>query len=317
MIVTMGDPAGIGLDITLQAYHAKKTPPFILYADPSTVAARAKKLNVALDINETRDLSNFKNALPVYPLKSRVKSDNPSSDNAESIIESITLAVQNIFDGKAKAVITNPIAKYILKEAGFKHPGHTEFLGELATSLWQKPVFPVMLLWSEMLAVIPVTIHIPLKDVPQTLTTELILKTARIAAVDYEKRFHIKPRMAFCGLNPHAGDGGVMGFEDEAIIRPALTQLLSEGYKVTGPHSADTLFHERARTNYDLAFGMYHDQVLIPIKTLAFDDGVNVTLGLPFVRTSPDHGTAFDIAGSGKANPSSFIAAVNLAERLS
>jgi 4-hydroxythreonine-4-phosphate dehydrogenase len=316
MIVTMGDPAGIGLDITLKAYVEKSTPPFILYADPSTVFERAKQLGFTINITEANNADNFNSSLPVRSLKSRVKSAKPSAENAESIIESITEGVKALYEGQAKAIITNPIAKYILKEAGFKHPGHTEFLGELAEKFWGKPVFPVMLLWSETLAVIPITIHIPLKDVPNKLTTELILNTARIAARDFETRFNIKPRMVFCGLNPHAGDGGVMGLEDEAIIRPALHILRDEGHDVSGPHSADTLFHARARINYDLAFGMYHDQVLIPIKTLAFDDGVNVTLGLPFLRTSPDHGTAFDIAGTGKANPSSFIAAVQLAARL-
>jgi 4-hydroxythreonine-4-phosphate dehydrogenase len=201
--------------------------------------------------------------------------------------------------------------------AGFQHPGHTEFLGALAEEFTGKPARPVMMLWTAGLAVVPVTVHIPLADVPKRLTRDLIVETARIAARDLAARFGIPhPRLALAGLNPHAGEDGELGGEDAAIVAPAVEQLRAEGIDASGPYPADTLFHEAARSRYDAVLAMYHDQALIPIKTLAFDKAVNVTLGLPFVRTSPDHGTAFDIAGKGKADPSSLIAALKLAARL-
>jgi 4-hydroxythreonine-4-phosphate dehydrogenase len=174
-----------------------------------------------------------------------------------------------------------------------------------------------MLIWCQELAVVPVTIHVPLAEVPRLLTSELIMETARIVAHDLARRFGIeRPRLAVCGLNPHAGERGMIGREDEDVVRPAVEQLRKGGLLVTGPHPADTLFHQEARGRYDVALGMYHDQVLTPIKTLAFERAVNVTLGLPFVRTSPDHGTAFDLAGSGRADPRSLLAALKLARRL-
>ena len=195
--------------------------------------------------------------------------------------------------------MTNPIAKATLYEAGFKYPGHTEYLGALAQG-WGAPAFPVMMIWSETLAVVPVTIHIPLAEAPKALTAELIVRTARIVDRDLSARFGVtRPRLAVAGLNPHAGEGGAMGREEITIIKPAIEALKAEGIDVVGPLPADTMFHPKARARYDVALTMYHDQGLIPVKTLAFDEGVNVTLGLPFVRTSPDHGTAFDIAGKG------------------
>jgi 4-hydroxythreonine-4-phosphate dehydrogenase len=174
-----------------------------------------------------------------------------------------------------------------------------------------------MMIWSETLAVVPVTIHIPLRDVPGALTADLIVETGRIVARDLSARFGIaSPRLALAGLNPHAGESGSLGSEDRDIVEPAIARLRAEGIDARGPYPADTMFHDRAREGYDVALAMYHDQALIPIKTLAFDDGVNVTLGLPFVRTSPDHGTAFDIAGKGVARPDSLIAALKLASRL-
>jgi 4-hydroxythreonine-4-phosphate dehydrogenase len=205
-----------------------------------------------------------------------------------------------------------------LYRSGFAEPGHTEFLARLAAEATGKPVQPVMMLWSSELAVVPVTIHLPLKDVMVALTSDLIVQTGRIAARDLRERFGVaRPRIAVAGLNPHAGEAGAMGEEDASIVAPAVARLKAEGIDVLGPLPADTMFHEKARAGYDVALCMYHDQALIPIKTLAFDHAVNVTLGLPFVRTSPDHGTAFDIAGTGKANPSSLIAALTLAARLS
>jgi len=252
------------------------------------------------------------------PLDARadVEPGRPDPAAAPAILESISRAVEYVRSGVAGAVVTNPIAKKTLYEAGFAHPGHTEYLGELAAA-WGRPAQPVMMIWSPLLAVVPVTIHISLADAARAVTREAIESTARIVARDMRERFRIEnPRIAVAGLNPHAGEGGAMGREEIEIIAPAIAALRAEGLDIFGPLPADTMFHARARERYDVALTMYHDQGLIPAKTLAFDDGVNVTLGLPFVRTSPDHGTAFDIAGHGTADPSSLVAALNLAARL-
>jgi len=225
--------------------------------------------------------------------------------------------VADVLAGRAAAVVTNPVAKNVLYGSGFAEPGHTEFLAKLAQQATGKPVRPVMMLWSPELAVVPVTIHLPLKEVPGRLTADLIVETGRIVARDLAVKFGVeRPRLAIAGLNPHAGEEGALGEEDRTVVTPAVARLAAEGIDVRGPMPADTMFNERARASYDAALCMYHDQALIPIKTLAFDHAVNVTLGLPFIRTSPDHGTAFDIAGSGRANPSSLIAALRLAARL-
>jgi 4-hydroxythreonine-4-phosphate dehydrogenase len=261
----------------------------------------------------------FREALPIVPLTVSVigAPGRPSSADAAATIESIERAVAAVAEGSATALVTNPIAKDVLYAAGFSHPGHTEFLGELALRHFGKAVHPVMMLWSPQLAVVPATIHIPLAQVPSRLTRDLLVATGRIVAMDMVQRFGIaEPHLAFCGLNPHAGEGGSIGREEIDIIVPALETLRREGVRAAGPFPGDTLFHAAARARYDVVIAMYHDQALIPIKTLAFDSAVNVTLGLPLVRTSPDHGTAFDIAGEGKANPSSLVAAVNLAARL-
>jgi 4-hydroxythreonine-4-phosphate dehydrogenase len=213
--------------------------------------------------------------------------------------------------------VTNPVAKNVLYRSGFAEPGHTEFLARLAAEATGVAAQPVMMLWSPELAVVPVTIHLPLAEVPGRLDGELIVSTGRIVDRDLRERFGIaRPRLAVAGLNPHAGEDGALGQEDIAIVKPAVDRLIAEGIAARGPIPADTMFHAEARASYDAALAMYHDQALIPIKTLAFDHAVNVTLGLPFVRTSPDHGTAFDIAGSGRADPSSLIAAIRLAARL-
>ncbi len=241
----------------------------------------------------------------------------PDPANAPAILESIERAVAYVRAGAASAVVTNPIAKKTLYDAGFAHPGHTEYLGELSRA-WGKPATPVMLIWSPLLAVVPVTIHIPLAAVPAALTRAAIETTARIVERDLRARFRIaRPRIAVAGLNPHAGEGGSIGREEIDIIAPAIEALRGEGLDIFGPLPADTMFHASARKTYDVALTMYHDQGLIPAKTLAFDEGVNVTLGLPFVRTSPDHGTAFDIAGRGIADATSLTAALKLAARLS
>jgi 4-hydroxythreonine-4-phosphate dehydrogenase len=219
--------------------------------------------------------------------------------------------------GSAAAIVTNPVAKNVLYNSGFAEPGHTEFLARLVQETSGKALRPVMMLWSPELAVVPVTIHLPLREIFKQLSVELIVETGRIVASDLRKRFDIRrPRLAIAGLNPHAGEAGMLGEEDRAIVAPAVAALVAQDVDAIGPLPADSMFHEAARRSYDAALCMYHDQALIPIKTLAFDHAVNVTLGLPFVRTSPDHGTAFDIAGAGTADPTSLIAALRLAARL-
>jgi 4-hydroxythreonine-4-phosphate dehydrogenase len=257
--------------------------------------------------------------LPVVPLYARhVDSPGePDPANAAGTIEAIDRAVADCLAGSAAAVVTCPIAKKPLYDAGFGFPGHTEYLAHLASRHTGKQVTPVMLLAGPDLRTVPVTIHIPLAEVPKVLTRELIVAVARITAADLKSRFGIaRPRLAIAGLNPHAGEGGAMGQEDAAIVAPAVETLKAEGIDAVGPLPADTMFHPRARASYDAALCMYHDQALIPAKTLAFDEAVNVTLGLPFIRTSPDHGTAFDIAGRGIARADSLIAALRLARRL-
>jgi 4-hydroxythreonine-4-phosphate dehydrogenase len=274
-------------------------------------------IEVVGDIGEAA--ACFNAALPVMPLALSVPvlAGQPDTRNAPAVLAAIELAASFALSHRASAVVTNPIAKKILYDSGFAHPGHTEFLGALAERATGRPSAPVMMLASEELRVVPATVHIPLREVPAAITLERIVAVGEITAAALRRDFAIaEPRLAVAGLNPHAGESGAIGREDEAIIRPAVATLASRGIRATGPHSADTLFHAAARQTYDAAIAMYHDQALIPLKTLAFDTGVNVTLGLPFVRTSPDHGTAFDIAGTGKASPSSFIAALKLAAQL-
>jgi 4-hydroxythreonine-4-phosphate dehydrogenase len=324
LIVTQGDPAGIGPEITLKAWLQRHQglPVFAVVADPAHLHAVAKAQNWPVPIREVAvadAASAFTDALPVVPLENAVQATlgRPDEAYAPSVIEAIVRAVGLAANGDAAAVVTNPIAKHVLYAAGFPHPGHTEFLAALATPPGGLPPHPVMMLWSEMMAVVPVTVHLPLAAVPEALTTDLIVRTARIVAHDLKSRFGIaEPRLALAGLNPHAGENGALGGEDQAVIAPAVDLLRQEGIRAEGPLPADTMFHARARSHYDVALAMYHDQALIPIKTIAFDEAVNMTLGLPFVRTSPDHGTAFDIAGRGIARADSLIAAMKLAGRL-
>ena len=323
LALTMGDPAGIGLEIALHAWRdgASLAAPFFVLADPQAVERVDRALGWATPFEVTTPegaAAAFGRALPIVALNARadVAPGRPDPAAAPAILESISRAVDYVHSGAASAIVTNPIAKKTLYEAGFAHPGHTEYLGELAAA-WGRPAQPVMMIWSPLLAVVPVTIHISLADAARAVTREAIESTARIVARDMRERFRIEnPRVAVAGLNPHAGEGGAMGREEIEIIAPAIAALRAEGLDIFGPLPADTMFHARARERYDVALAMYHDQGLIPAKTLAFDDGVNVTLGLPFVRTSPDHGTAFDIAGHGTADPSSLVAALNLAARL-
>ncbi len=325
LALTLGEPAGIGPDLTLALWRRRvelDLPPFYLIGDIEFLTRRARllKLDVALhEVTPAQANAAFERALPVVPLGLAVTASpgKPDDSSAPAAIASIRRAVDDVLAGDASAVVTNPIAKNVLYRSGFAEPGHTEFLARLASEATGKPVQPVMMLWSPELAVVPVTIHLPLKDVVGALTTDLIVDTGRIVARDLRARFGVaSPRIAVAGLNPHAGEDGALGEEDRDIVAPAVARLKAEGIDAIGPLPADTMFHERARAGYDVAMCMYHDQALIPIKTLAFDHGVNVTLGLPFVRTSPDHGTAFDIAGTGKADPSSLVAALTLAARL-
>ena len=327
LAVSMGDPAGIGPDITLMAWRDRVRfglSPFYVTGDPDVMERRAAELGLGVPVAEIEPeeaIATFPYALPVIRVGTLgpCVAGQPSSDHAQLVIAAIKQSVAHVNARRARAVITNPIAKSVLATAGFRHPGHTEYLAVLAEEFYATgPLQPVMLIWSEPLAVVPVTVHVPLARVPEILTTSLIVETARITVADYKSRFGVEsPRLALCGLNPHAGEGGLLGHEDDAVIRPAVEMLRAMGIAASGPFPADTLFHADARSAYDVALGMYHDQVLTPVKTLAFDDGVNCTLGLPFVRTSPDHGTAFSIAGTGRARPTSLVAAIQLADRLS
>jgi 4-hydroxythreonine-4-phosphate dehydrogenase len=324
LALTSGEPAGIGPDITLAAWlHRKelKLPPFYLLGDRDFLDHRAKSLGLDVKTANVRAedaVTTFADALPVVATGHRVTAEpgQPDHTSADAAIASIRQAVGDAIAGRASAVVTNPIAKNILYRAGFRHPGHTEFLAELAASAGRMPQ-PVMMLWSPALAVVPVTIHLALREAISQLSSELIVSTARIVVADLKTRFGLlNPRLAVSGLNPHAGEYGSLGTEEQTVVAPAVGILRHDGIDIRGPLPADTMFHEAARKTYDCAICMYHDQALIPIKTLAFDDAVNVTLGLPFIRTSPDHGTAFDIAGTGRANPSSLIAALRLAARM-
>jgi 4-hydroxythreonine-4-phosphate dehydrogenase len=325
LALTMGEPAGIGPDITLAAW-ARRTeldlPVFYVVADPQCLAQRAGLLGLDVPIEIVTPATAaavFARALPVVALDlpATAEPGRPDATSAPAAIASIDRAVADVLSGAAAAVVTNPVAKNVLYKFGFADPGHTEYLARLSFEHTSNPAWPVMMLWSPEVAVVPVTIHVPFKEVPQRLTRDLIFETGRVVARDLIDRFGIaRPRLAVAGLNPHAGEDGTLGKEDSIIVRPAIERLVADGIDARGPFAADSMFHEAARKTYDAALCMYHDQALIPIKTLAFDHAVNVTLGLPFVRTSPDHGTAFDIAGSGKANPSSLIAALRLAARL-
>jgi 4-hydroxythreonine-4-phosphate dehydrogenase len=312
LAVTMGEPAGIGGEITLAAWRrlAGRGPVFLALDDPERLRALggAPIREIA---HPTEAVAVFPQALPVLPLGRRVAAElgRPGPAHAAAVIASITQAVTLTRAGATAAVVTNPIHKATLYAAGFGFPGHTEFLAELAGG-----ARPVMLLAGPSLRVVPLTVHIALAEVPRRLDRTTIVEQARIVDRSLRSDFGIAaPRLAAAALNPHAGEGGAMGDEEERVIVPALRQLREEGIDITGPLPADTMFHERARAGYDAALCMYHDQALVPIKTLYFDEAVNVTLGLPFVRTSPDHGTALGIAGQGVARPDSLIAAIELA----
>ncbi|KZD01544.1 4-hydroxythreonine-4-phosphate dehydrogenase PdxA [Oceanibaculum pacificum] len=318
LALTMGEPAGIGAEIALKVWAARTAalPCFFLIDDPQRLEALAERLGLAVPVvaieRPAEAAAIFPIALPVLPqtLAAPVISGKPDPANAPAVIQAIDRAVALVQAGEAAAVVTNPIQKQTLYEAGFRHPGHTEYLAELAGPGAQA----VMMLACRALKVVPVTIHVPLATVPGLLTAESIASVGRITAAALRRDFGVaQPRLAIAGLNPHAGEQGAIGREDVEIVAPAVEKLCAEGIDARGPLSADTLFHAEARATYDAALCMYHDQALIPIKTLDFHGGVNVTLGLPFVRTSPDHGTALAIAGTGAANESSLREAIILA----
>jgi 4-hydroxythreonine-4-phosphate dehydrogenase len=324
--VTLGDPKGIGPDITLASWHARETHalhPFAVYGNPEVLRDRARTLGLDVPIATILQIvdapQQFARALPVIvPPWSAALDPWPHRDSDAAIVAAIEHATLAALSGSALALVTNPIAKKSLRTIPLEYPGHTAFLGQLAARHSGKGgMRPVMMLAAAELKVVPVTVHIPLAAVPRTLTRPLVAETVRVTAHALAQDFGIRrPRIAVAGLNPHAGESGLIGTEEADIIAPAIAELVEEGLAVTGPYAADTLFHPDARHGYDAAIAMYHDQALIPLKTLAFDRGVNVTLGLPFVRTSPDHGTAFALAGTGKARPDSLIAALKLAAEL-
>jgi 4-hydroxythreonine-4-phosphate dehydrogenase len=319
LALTLGEPAGIGPDITVAAWLRRAElclPPFYLLADPDFVARRAAQVAPGLPtcvVEPAAASQAFKEHLPIVDIGVRISAQpgRPDASSAPAALAAIRRA------GAARAIVTNPVAKNVLYQSGFSEPGHTEYLARLAAETCGVIARPVMMLWSPELAVVPVTIHLPLREVIPSLTLELVTETGRIVANDLRARFGVaRPRLALAGINPHAGEQGALGDEDRTIVAAAVERLRSEGIDAGGPFPADSLFHDAARATYDVALAMYHDQALIPIKTLAFDHAVNVTLGLPFIRTSPDHGTAFDLAGSGRASAGSLIAALRLAARL-
>lgn len=319
--VTMGDPAGIGGELTLAGWLARRktAPAFFAIDCPARLKALAGRLGLDVPIREAAPedaASIFPDALPVLPapLPSTPTPGAPDQAHAKAAIASIEQATRLAADGTASALVTNPVYKRNLYEAGFTYPGQTEFVGALTDRAAQ----PIMLLAGAELRVAPLTTHLPLLDAIRAVSTESIVTLGKALAAALAQDFGFDPpRIAVAGLNPHAGEEGKMGREDMDLIAPAVAALKDAGVAATGPLSPDSMFHEDARAHYDAALCMYHDQALIPLKTLDFRSGVNVTLGLPVVRTSPDHGTAFDIAGTGQADPSSFLAALDLAARIS
>ena len=324
LALTIGDPAGIGPDIALLSWtlrNAQNLPPFVVFGDAAILQERARQLDLEVPVATVQQSADawdlFSRALPVQPVTG--DGNRPGTTNDRIVVAAIEDATAATARGETLAVVTNPIAKQSLQSIPLEYPGHTAFLGHLAARHWpaSAPVRPVMMLVAEDLRVVPATVHIPLREVPGILTVELLIDTVRTTAKALRQSFAIRrPRIAVAGLNPHAGEGGLIGEEEVTIIEPAIAALAAEGLSIAGPLSADSMFHPAARAEYDVAIAMYHDQALIPLKTLSFDTGVNVTLGLPFIRTSPDHGTAYALAGTGKARPQSLIAALRLAAEL-
>ncbi|MBA3676354.1 MAG: 4-hydroxythreonine-4-phosphate dehydrogenase PdxA [Sphingosinicella sp.] len=317
LAIALGDPAGIGPEIVAKSWERRQAEglaPFFAVGNPEAVEAVWRgPVRAIADPGEAAEC--FDRAIPIIRVDSNalIVPGTPDLDGARSSIDALELAVGLTRSGAASALVTGPVSKAQLYAVGFAHPGQTEFVAErcgVASDL------VAMMLVGPSLRTVPVTVHMPLRDVPAALTIEKIVAKARATARGLQRQFAIaEPRIAVAGLNPHAGEGGAMGRDEVEVIEPALKRLREEGIYVTGPHPADTLFHERMRSRYDAALCMYHDQALIPLKTLHFDEGVNMTLGLPIVRTSPDHGTAFEIAGKNQAHPGAMIAALRTAGR--
>lgn len=337
LALTIGEPAGVGTEITLRAYARLtaeppgRAPVFCLVDDPARVEKIVRLVGVDVrvaTIEHPRDAeATFPRALPVLPLEEgasaalmHVEPGTPSGATAGAVQGSIAQAVALALEGAVAGVVTNPIQKKVLADAGWGHPGHTEFLGALTADAAMPKGFvrgPVMMLAAGGFRVVPVTVHLPLRAVPDALAADLIVRAGAVTAQALMRDFGVaRPRIAVAGLNPHAGEDGAMGTEEREVIAPAIAALREQGIDAVGPLPADTMFHERARAGYSAALAMYHDQGLVPIKTLAFDEAANVTLGLPIVRTSPDHGTALDIAGRGVARPDSLIGAILMAAQM-
>jgi len=330
LVVSMGEPAGVVPDLILKIWHQAQTdtsiPPFLVIADPDVLTKRADCLNLqvpitALSTDRCCDVAKvFYHSLPVLPVTTTVPvaMGQPNAANAKAVTDAIEVAVNLCRDGKARALVTLPIHKAILAEAKFPHPGHTEFLGKLSG----EDVYPVMMLATSHaepgLRVVPLTVHCALSEVPKRLQAAPLKKISHIVIDALIRDFGISaPRLAFAALNPHAGEDGLMGTEEQKLLTPLIEELLVQGANVQGPWPADTLFRDEARETYDAALCMYHDQALIPLKVLDFHGGVNITLGLPFIRTSPDHGTALPLAGTGQAKTDSTIAAIRMAHSMS
>ena len=305
--LTCGEPAGVAPEITVSAWRKlRNVLPFFVIGDPRHFQAADSLIEIS---HPDQAVSAMPKGLPILPHEFNApnRPGTANLENAQAVIDVIARAVKLVQTGQASAVCTNPINKQVLKEgADFAHPGHTEYLADLG-----RVKRSIMMLTAPELRVVPVTIHIPLDRVAATLTPDLLRETILITHRALIRDFGLQnPRLVVAGLNPHAGEGGTMGEQENTMIIPLLNELRAQGLALTGPLPADTMFHPAAREKYDVAICMYHDQALIPIKTVNFSAGVNVTLGLPFIRTSPDHGTAFDIAGKGLASPTSLIEAL-------
>ena len=320
LAISLGDPAGIGPEIVVKAWRALRAagPLFFVVGDHDLLAAAAQDSSLVRRIGVPDEAAAvFADALPVMDLHLRapVVAGHPSVDHADAIISWIETGVGLCLSGAVGGLVTAPIAKAPLYEAGFRFPGHTEFVAHLTAGAPQSgPRGPVMMLAAADLRTVLVTIHKPLVAAIGDLTTERIVDIARVTDRALTQDFGVaRPRLALAGLNPHAGEGGALGREEIEIVAPAAAMLRAEGIDCSDPRPADTLFHPEARRGYDAVVCLYHDQALIPVKTIDFWGGVNITLGLPIVRTSPDHGTGFDLAGRGVANPTSLIAAIEAA----
>ena len=322
LAVTMGEPAGIGAEITIKAWAMRneaRLPPFLLIDDPERVDALAQHSKLAAPVARISEPEEaeavFPSALPVLPitLDGPVVPGHPSKATARAVVDAIDLAAEWALSGRISGIVTNPIQKQVLYAVGFDYPGHTEYLADLSG----EGAAPVMMLACPELRVVPVTVHLSLREAIAAIDRDAVVRNAIVAWRALRDDFGIAaPRIAVAALNPHAGEGGTLGAEENDIIVPAIEILRDRGLDIMGPVPADALFHASARSTYDVAICMYHDQALIPLKTLNFEQGVNITLGLPFVRTSPDHGTALNIAGTGTENPASLIAALTMADAI-